>query len=213
MKISRNEPCPCGSGLKYKRCCNRNTGSGVDTGPQDAPETTTRTVGRETIKQAFHEIDTMSGAKLRRKLDNYTTTNPVLMMFVATTESALSIGEDSDTILDVMAIFRIFEKHYGRPSPPVQESEVTRFLHENGRSFTRLLSSFRPTKRAPRTLQPFVLDFIVGRLASRAMEEGLDPHDIFALFMLMKTIVDVLDKAYNSADANQAATAATTAPA
>ncbi|HEY7321830.1 MAG TPA: SEC-C metal-binding domain-containing protein [Candidatus Binatia bacterium] len=20
-KIGRNEPCPCGSGLKYKRCC------------------------------------------------------------------------------------------------------------------------------------------------------------------------------------------------
>lgn len=23
MKISRNEPCPCGSGKKYKRCCGR----------------------------------------------------------------------------------------------------------------------------------------------------------------------------------------------
>ena len=22
-KISRNEPCPCGSGLKYKRCCGK----------------------------------------------------------------------------------------------------------------------------------------------------------------------------------------------
>ncbi len=22
-KIGRNEPCPCGSGLKYKRCCGR----------------------------------------------------------------------------------------------------------------------------------------------------------------------------------------------
>lgn len=23
-KIGRNEPCPCGSGLKYKKCCGRN---------------------------------------------------------------------------------------------------------------------------------------------------------------------------------------------
>jgi len=23
-KISRNEPCPCGSGLKYKKCCGSN---------------------------------------------------------------------------------------------------------------------------------------------------------------------------------------------
>lgn len=21
MKIGRNEPCPCGSGMKYKKCC------------------------------------------------------------------------------------------------------------------------------------------------------------------------------------------------
>lgn len=23
-KVGRNEPCPCGSGLKYKKCCERN---------------------------------------------------------------------------------------------------------------------------------------------------------------------------------------------
>jgi hypothetical protein len=26
-KIGRNTPCPCGSGLKYKNCCGRSTGS------------------------------------------------------------------------------------------------------------------------------------------------------------------------------------------
>ena len=25
MKVGRNEPCPCGSGLKYKKCCLRKT--------------------------------------------------------------------------------------------------------------------------------------------------------------------------------------------
>ena len=24
-KIARNDPCPCGSGKKYKKCCGRNT--------------------------------------------------------------------------------------------------------------------------------------------------------------------------------------------
>ena len=23
-KVGRNDPCPCGSGLKYKKCCGRN---------------------------------------------------------------------------------------------------------------------------------------------------------------------------------------------
>ena len=27
-KIGRNDPCPCGSGKKYKNCCGRNTGAG-----------------------------------------------------------------------------------------------------------------------------------------------------------------------------------------
>lgn len=26
VKISPNEPCPCGSGVKYKRCCDAATG-------------------------------------------------------------------------------------------------------------------------------------------------------------------------------------------
>ena len=26
QKVGRNDPCPCGSGLKYKKCCGRNAG-------------------------------------------------------------------------------------------------------------------------------------------------------------------------------------------
>ncbi len=29
QKIGRNDPCPCGSGKKYKNCCGRNRGSGI----------------------------------------------------------------------------------------------------------------------------------------------------------------------------------------
>ena len=30
MKIGRNDPCPCGSGLKYKKCCGRNAGGNAE---------------------------------------------------------------------------------------------------------------------------------------------------------------------------------------
>ncbi|MDA8179663.1 MAG: SEC-C metal-binding domain-containing protein [Desulfobacteria bacterium] len=34
MKIGRNDPCPCGSGRKYKNCCLEDQGSGLpDEGP------------------------------------------------------------------------------------------------------------------------------------------------------------------------------------
>ncbi len=36
-KIGRNEPCPCGSGKKYKKCCyRRRPESGLDAGPAPA---------------------------------------------------------------------------------------------------------------------------------------------------------------------------------
>ena len=30
QKIGRNDPCPCGSGLKYKKCCGRNAGGNAE---------------------------------------------------------------------------------------------------------------------------------------------------------------------------------------
>ena len=29
-KVGRNDPCPCGSGLKYKKCCGKNVGGSDD---------------------------------------------------------------------------------------------------------------------------------------------------------------------------------------
>ncbi len=38
MKISRNQPCPCGSGRKYKHCCwSRNSGAHLDSTPAVSP--------------------------------------------------------------------------------------------------------------------------------------------------------------------------------
>jgi SEC-C motif len=36
-KIGRNDPCPCGSGIKYKRCCISKANSGRDQGPGSGP--------------------------------------------------------------------------------------------------------------------------------------------------------------------------------
>jgi hypothetical protein len=34
MKVGRNDPCPCGSGRKYKNCCLEDQGSGL---PHEGP--------------------------------------------------------------------------------------------------------------------------------------------------------------------------------
>ncbi len=55
-RIGRNQPCPCGSGRKYKRCCYRmeTTPDGrerisIDAHASDAKSTTERVHSRETI--------------------------------------------------------------------------------------------------------------------------------------------------------------------
>lgn len=35
--ISRNDPCPCGSGKKYKHCCGRTVAAAAKSGPGAAP--------------------------------------------------------------------------------------------------------------------------------------------------------------------------------
>ncbi len=37
--ISRNDPCPCGSGKKHKHCCGRPASTGAKAGPGAAPAT------------------------------------------------------------------------------------------------------------------------------------------------------------------------------
>lgn len=37
MKPGRNDPCPCGSGAKYKRCCGANAPNGPASGTEDSP--------------------------------------------------------------------------------------------------------------------------------------------------------------------------------
>jgi len=36
MKIGRNDPCPCGSGKKYKKCCGATVAAGWSRGARSA---------------------------------------------------------------------------------------------------------------------------------------------------------------------------------
>ena len=58
LKIGRNDPCPCGSGKKYKKCCPYEAASPLpilryDT-PREAAETAT---GRERLEALFWQFE------------------------------------------------------------------------------------------------------------------------------------------------------------
>ncbi len=57
MKVGRNDPCPCGSGKKYKHCC-----YAKDTVKQEEPEETT--VAEDTVAESDEPT---SGGKRRSR--------------------------------------------------------------------------------------------------------------------------------------------------
>lgn len=62
MKVGRNEPCPCGSGKKYKRCCLEAGG---------APDRSTPSLGQAALPENFRkpeEVAAMSTAEIEERL-------------------------------------------------------------------------------------------------------------------------------------------------
>ena len=55
MRISRNAPCPCGSGLKYKRCCSEMDSPGIADGPAGGAPEPGPLLTDEMIRQARRE--------------------------------------------------------------------------------------------------------------------------------------------------------------
>ena len=196
MKQGRNDSCPCGSGLKYKKCCMRGIHKITNIESESEQLTTDRTIGPATIEEVFHEIDAMSGKKLNRMLETFVTRNPDFMTFVAMMEGTIATGPESDTLLDILALFRIFEKHYGRPTPHIRESDVTPLIETNCESITEMLGAPESKRLKPNPAQPFLIEFIFKRLLVRIEEEGLDLRETFFLLLLLKTTADVLDYAY-----------------
>ena len=91
-KVSRNDPCPCGSGKKYKHCCYRNRDAGDLEASQPPPQypigtvamygpddkTTTKIAagvilhdGAEAIMQRWVATDVMTNPKVQQELKDF----------------------------------------------------------------------------------------------------------------------------------------------
>jgi hypothetical protein len=82
-KISRNDPCPCGSGKKYKHCCYRQGDTAQESGPQYpigtvAIKTTTKLAagvilhdGAEPILRRWVATDVTTNAKVQQEMKDF----------------------------------------------------------------------------------------------------------------------------------------------
>ncbi|MBW1916211.1 MAG: SEC-C domain-containing protein, partial [Deltaproteobacteria bacterium] len=97
MKIGRNDPCPCGSGLKYKRCC-----LGKDL------------AGSENIKQKYlreHKIR----LKERGDIEAIKRAGSIAINTLNMVEEKIGPGITTDDINTLVHQFTI--QHGARPAP------------------------------------------------------------------------------------------------
>ena len=77
-KVSRNDPCPCGSGKKYKHCCCRTRGTGdLEAVPQQQPQFPIGTV-------AMYGPDDKTTTKIAAGVILRDGAEPILKRWVAT---------------------------------------------------------------------------------------------------------------------------------
>jgi hypothetical protein len=76
-KVSRNDPCPCGSGKKYKHCCYRNRGAGDLGSGQPPPQYPIGTV-------AMYGPDDKTTTKIAAGVILHDGAEPILKRWVAT---------------------------------------------------------------------------------------------------------------------------------
>lgn len=107
MKIGRNQPCPCGSGKKYKKCCmlriNRNP-----------HETLKKFFGEEWINQELGKV----------KLDGYHNMNPMNLR-------RLDIHPIVKAIVDTQIKLTEAKRRGGVPVPLGRAEALQSLLHEN----------------------------------------------------------------------------------
>lgn len=94
-KTGRNEPCPCGSGLKYKKCCHQR--EALAAAAEKAPEQQTF-VTREIARLQEHAATKQSGLKLIGTLVFFATEQGDAWLLELTEQDALLVARGGQKI-------------------------------------------------------------------------------------------------------------------
>ena len=187
MKLGRNQLCPCGSGLKFKKCCRivpvviENAGLAV---PADV------------VDHVVNTISMVSDEDFGNRLDDLARTQPHLCAFITSLSNALPQQASFPAALAAFAIIWMFEQHHQRRLPQVTSAELQRCLDNNGHSFFDF-DDFRDRRGSMSgKAQPFIHKFIADTILDFDQNDyDSDAFDLFNLFMMLKTTVNALEEA------------------
>jgi hypothetical protein len=126
MKLGRNQLCPCGSGLKFKKCCRV---------PAVVIENTGLVVPASVVDDVVNAIAAMSDEDLGDRLQDLALTQRDLCAFITPLSNALPEEASFQAALAGFAIVWMFQQHHQHRLPQVTAVDIQRCLDNNGRSF------------------------------------------------------------------------------
>jgi len=191
MKLGRNQLCPCGSGLKFKKCCRT---------PAVVIENKGLVVPAGVVNDVVNSIFAESDEDLGHRLQKLALTQPHLCAFVTPLSNALPLEASFQSALAAFAIISMFEQHHQHRVPQVTNAEIQRCLDNNGYSFFDF-DDFRDRRGSMSgKAQPFIHKFIADTILDFDQNDyDSDAVDLFNLFMMLKTTVNVLHEATSRA--------------
>ncbi len=90
-KVGRNEPCPCGSGQKYKKCCALKPAMPVETAPVDPAEINRSNLNTQLARYAPELTVDDVAAKIREALSQQMPPSPVQVIETIFSDDNLSL--------------------------------------------------------------------------------------------------------------------------
>jgi SEC-C motif len=191
MKLGRNQPCPCGSGLKFKKCCQF---------PSVVIENAGLVIPAGIVDDVMNMISTISDEDFGHRLDDLVRSQPHLCAFITPLSNALPQDASFPAALAGFAIIWMFEQHYPKGLPQVTPAEIQRCLDNNGRSFFDLEDLRDNRGSMSGKAQPFIHKFIADTILDFDQDDcASNAFDLFNLFMLLKTTVNTLHEAASRA--------------
>ena len=191
MKLGRNQPCPCGSGLKFKKCCRV---------PSTVIENADLAVPASVVDSVLATLALISDEELGHRLEDLARTQPELCAFIMPLSNSLPQDATYPAALAGFTIIWMFEKHHQRGLPRISTGEINRCLDSAAKSFFEF-EDIRDRRGAMSgETQPFIHKYIADTILDFDQNgDDSDGFDLFHLFMMLKTIVNVLDQAASKA--------------
>lgn len=141
-------------------------------------------------------MDQWSFDHFQRLVDDLMRKHPALLAFVVSAIASMPTTIREHSLLTVVAIARMFERHYGPNFDMITQNDMTHFFHRNGNLIRATANGIG--HNTGDVVQPFVLKFASDAGFDVEKEEALEERDALGLLLTLKTVIDVLDHAYGA---------------